>query len=230
MSSIFTFKRDASNKISKQKIIQELKSVVERMGFTLPSKRDFNNLSSISSATVIRCFGSWSNALLHISKLLESEDTILQKKKRAKWTNEILFKEMKRVWEALGQRPSKQQWIKQNPKYSYSTYIRRFDGWKNACLQFLEYIKNTDINWENTDDKIFIKTKIVKDKRDVPLKLRLKILTRDNFKCCLCGRSPATHTVTLHVDHIIPHSLGGKTSEENLRTLCEECNLGKGNS
>ena len=60
-------------------------------------------------------------------------------------------------------------------------------------------------------------------------KLRYKIFTRDNHRCTICGRS-ATDGITLHVDHIIPVSKGGKTVESNLRTLCNECNLGKSNS
>jgi 5-methylcytosine-specific restriction endonuclease McrA len=31
----------------------------------------------------------------------------------------------------------------------------------------------------------------------------------------------------LHVDHVVPLAAGGTTSEGNLRTACEECNLGK---
>lgn len=56
--------------------------------------------------------------------------------------------------------------------------------------------------------------------------LRYDILKRDGFKCALCGRS-ADDGVKLHVDHIIPVSKGGKTVPENLRTLCDSCNLGK---
>ena len=57
--------------------------------------------------------------------------------------------------------------------------------------------------------------------------LRYDILKRDNFKCVICGRTPKKDGVTLHVDHIIPVSKGGKTVPENLRTLCSICNLGK---
>jgi 5-methylcytosine-specific restriction endonuclease McrA len=32
----------------------------------------------------------------------------------------------------------------------------------------------------------------------------------------------------LHVDHVVPVAAGGTTNEDNLRTACEECNLGKG--
>ena len=57
--------------------------------------------------------------------------------------------------------------------------------------------------------------------------LRAKILKRDGSRCRMCGASAAE--ATLHVDHIIPVSLDGRTVAENLQTLCQSCNLGKGN-
>lgn len=56
--------------------------------------------------------------------------------------------------------------------------------------------------------------------------LRYDILRRDNFKCVICGKN-AQDDIKLHVDHIIPIAKGGKTVVSNLRTLCEDCNLGK---
>ena len=41
------------------------------------------------------------------------------------------------------------------------------------------------------------------------------------------GRA-ARPDVVLHVDHVVPVAAGGTTSEDNLLTACEECNLGKG--
>lgn len=59
---------------------------------------------------------------------------------------------------------------------------------------------------------------------------RFRILARDYFRCVLCGASPATDpSCVLHVDHIVPVSLGGPTERANLRTLCARCNLGRGN-
>lgn len=58
--------------------------------------------------------------------------------------------------------------------------------------------------------------------------LRYKVLTRDGHRCVICGAT-AQDGVKLHVDHIIPVSKGGKTELNNLRTLCERCNLGKSN-
>jgi HNH endonuclease len=54
------------------------------------------------------------------------------------------------------------------------------------------------------------------------------VLARDKFKCCSCGRS-AKDGITLHVDHIVPRSLGGTNNADNLQALCWKCNLGKSN-
>jgi 5-methylcytosine-specific restriction endonuclease McrA len=68
-------------------------------------------------------------------------------------------------------------------------------------------------------------TRVISDK------LRYQVLKRDNFKCCACGASPAKNpAVELHIDHIIPWSKGGKTTLENLQTLCSKCNIGKSDS
>lgn len=56
--------------------------------------------------------------------------------------------------------------------------------------------------------------------------LRYDIMKRDHFRCVLCGRT-AQEGVKLHVDHIVPVAKGGLTVPENLRTLCDSCNLGK---
>ena len=69
-----------------------------------------------------------------------------------------------------------------------------------------------------------------KTKRDAGVSLRYKVLKRDNFKCQMCGDSPAKDPSTeLHIDHIIPWSRGGETTIDNLQTLCSKCNLGKSN-
>ena len=64
------------------------------------------------------------------------------------------------------------------------------------------------------------------ERGEVSDSLRYDILNRDNFTCVLCGAS-AKQGVRLHVDHIIPIAKGGKSTPNNLRTLCERCNIGK---
>jgi hypothetical protein len=60
--------------------------------------------------------------------------------------------------------------------------------------------------------------------------LREKIKKRDKYTCQKCGLSTKDEpNLLLEIDHIIPVSKGGITSEDNLQTLCWKCNRRKGN-
>lgn len=52
------------------------------------------------------------------------------------------------------------------------------------------------------------------------------ILKRDGYRCVICGKG-REEGVELHVDHIKPRHLGGKSVLENGQTLCAPCNLRK---
>jgi len=95
-----------------------------------------------------------------------------------------------------------------------------YDGEKIYTLEDLEKYKEVILN------KIEYKKSHQYQRNMMTKSLRYDILQRDNFKCVLCGRS-ANEGIVLHVDHIVPISKGGKTEKDNLRTLCEDCNLGK---
>ena len=51
-----------------------------------------------------------------------------------------------------------------------------------------------------------------------------QILIRDGYKCVVCGRG-IKDGVELHVDHIKPKYLGGKSTIENGQTLCAQHNF-----
>ena len=55
-------------------------------------------------------------------------------------------------------------------------------------------------------------------------KMRFSIYERDGYRCCKCHRK----TNDLEIDHIIPISKGGKSTYDNLQTLCHRCNVEKG--
>lgn len=62
-------------------------------------------------------------------------------------------------------------------------------------------------------------------KKHIGVRVRFEILTRDGFKCVLCGQNGGNDV--LEVDHIIAKVSGGTDELSNLRTLCNRCNQGK---
>ncbi len=242
----FEFGRWRINKISREKIIMELERVANIFNYTDFRIKDFEEIANMSADTVVREFGNWEKALSFLATLLKEKGIELQVRKRGRFTTQELFNEMERIWVKVGHRPSRDEWEAASAKISHDTYDRYFKSWQNACLQFIEYksggaiTADTDFQKEEgaNNEKVGKETaerekrgKIkIGNARAIPLSLRLKILNRDNFRCVFCGKSPATDIGTkLHIDHIVPFSKGGKSTLENLQTLCEECNLGKSN-
>lgn len=62
-------------------------------------------------------------------------------------------------------------------------------------------------------------------KRAPDKSLRNKIIERDGSTCQYCHKKIEDDQI--HIDHVIPYSLGGKTEENNLVVSCAECNLKK---
>jgi len=239
---IFELTRPAKEKISEKEILNELEKVAHHFNYKYFRRKDFDDLANIHSATVERYFnGSWSKAIKKLEVHLKNKNIEFDglKRTRRNTSEKEIFQEMERIWLTLEHRPSRSEWTLSEPKMSYDTVYRHFGGWINACRKFIEYKTGTEIKDEeiqnekksrNTTKKNKESLKINIRSRSVSLNMRMKVLNRDNFRCVLCGRSPATHLdCKLHVDHKIPFSKGGDNTEDNLQTLCEKCNLGKSN-
>ncbi len=57
-------------------------------------------------------------------------------------------------------------------------------------------------------------------------KMRFSIYKRDGYRCRICGRT--RRYAYLEIDHIKPIAKGGKSTYDNLQTLCKRCNQEKG--
>lgn len=62
----------------------------------------------------------------------------------------------------------------------------------------------------------------------IPLAWRQQIAERAHFRCSYCQSQQRLMGISLTIDHIIPQSLGGGTTLENLCLACWDCNLFKG--
>lgn len=238
----FKFQRKRLNEIPEDKILVELKKAAKHFNYIEFAWREFDKIADISANTVKKHFGSWKKGLIALKKHLQQKGLDLSPRPYAPnriYSDKELFDEMERIWQKVGQRPSRTEWEMSEPKIAYQTYKKRFGGWGNACLKFIEHKMGGDILAddfvlpEREEQKTQQENKVEYKKensRNVSLSLRLAVLSRDNFRCVFCGKSPATDIGTkLHIDHIDPFSKGGKSTLENLQTLCEECNLGKSN-
>lgn len=66
-------------------------------------------------------------------------------------------------------------------------------------------------------------------RRRVSATLRAQILSRDGYRCRMCGARASDLGVSLQVDHVIPVDQGGTDDLDNLAALCQPCNRGTSN-
>lgn len=60
--------------------------------------------------------------------------------------------------------------------------------------------------------------------RAVDAAQRQRVLERDGYACVLCGRGPdRKKRIWLEVDHVVPLADGGNNTDDNLRTIDNEC-------
>ncbi len=208
------------NKVTDEEIITDLINVSKLTKKNNITISDYESHGKYDPTTVMRHFGTWNNAL---------EATGLQISNR-QYSLQELYDNLAEIWLKIGKQPSRRDLSRLESPISYKAYERRFGKWSNALKSFVEYYNSTDSTavFPQTTESA---TTYHKTSRDINLRLRFFIMQRDNFKCCMCGASPAKDpNVVLHVDHIIPWSKGGETTIDNLQTLCSNCNLGKSNT
>jgi 5-methylcytosine-specific restriction endonuclease McrA len=215
---------------TEDEIIQEIKNIAKKLGKDTITTNEFDfNSELMTSNVAYRAFGGWLKALNRAG---------LNPSRTYGVTNEEYFENIEKIWRTIGRQPYCSDMIKPLSKYSISAYERRFGSWTKALQSFLKYINEDDKpnisqHQKKQLNKLDLKKKhesFHKTKRNISLRLRFKVLQRDNFKCKICGGSPADDPkIKLHVDHIKPWSKGGETIIENLQTLCEKCNIGKSN-
>lgn len=180
----------------------------------------------IDPGTISRKFGKW-EALL-------SEVGFPPVPLGRRYSDTECFENLLALWTHYGRQPHYAELNQLPSTVGSKAYVRRWGGWRAALAAFVRAANAADSpkprsGRESTGTPEVAAALAASGPRAMSLSLRYNVLSRDRFRCAACGRSPAKDgTIELHVDHIIPWSRGGQNVESNLRTLCMQCNLGKG--
>ncbi len=208
-------------------IVAELQRIADICGRRFITRQDLLKYGElVSERAVLNRFGSWKAALdaagLELSKM------------GRRYHEDEYFENLLLVWTHHGRAPTYAEMDRLPSAISSGGYASRFGTWGRAKLAFVERV-NADVALSEYEQKepTIIRVPNAKprleDQRAIPVGLRYQVLRRDRFRCVTCGRSPAVDLAcVLHVDHLIAFSRGGKTKFDNLRALCESCNIGKG--
>jgi 5-methylcytosine-specific restriction endonuclease McrA len=201
-------------------LLADLRSVARRQRSHALTMRVYNAAGRYRAGTLVRRFGSWTGAL---------KAARLPVQRRWRIPESVLLANLGQVWRRLGRQPTWRDLTLHDgrSRFAGSTYKARFGSWHKALVAFERYARDKRPLSASRDRSA--KPTRSRGPRDVGWRLRARVLIRDNCLCRMCGASPAKDpAVTLHVDHVVPWSKGGQTVMENLRTLCERCNIGKG--
>lgn len=175
----------------------------------------------VHKSTLAGKFGAWRDLLREVGL----EPVPLGRR----YTDEECFENIVELWTHYGRQPNFAELNQPPSAVGSKAYVLRWGGWRNALSAFIKHVNQSPAASQAPNLPSPADAVPTSAPRSISLSLRYKVLCRDHFTCVICGRSPAKdHDVVLHIDHIIPWSKGGENVEANLRTLCFECNLGKG--
>lgn len=217
---------------SDEELLEDLRRSAKALGRDTITMAKYEEFGKTHPSTIIRRFGSWPKAL-ELAGLQPSRSKI-------GITDDELFENIKSLWISLGRQPRYNEVKAPSSHFSAGTYENRFGSWSKALTKFVQWInsdspdqpqQNIKEEQSASDSTVQIASAKRRTRREISDRQRFRILVRDGFRCKACGASPLIQPgIELHVDHILPWSKGGETTDDNLESKCKQCNLGKGNS
>jgi hypothetical protein len=215
------------NPLTRETVIASLRAYAAEFPETPVTQEEMANRLGVDRGSITRKFGKWRDLL--------NEVGISSVPLGRRYTDEECYENIVALWTHYGRQPSFAELNRPPSTVGSKAYVLRWGGWRAALGAFIKYVNQEPqaiqerISEKSSSEMSASQATPVAMPRSISLTLRYKVLCRDRFRCVICGRSPAKDSgVELHVDHIFPWSKGGQNTEENLRTLCFYCNLGKG--
>ena len=216
---------------SDEELLGDLRRGAKALGRETITIAEYEEVGKTHPSTIQRRFGSWPKAL-KLAGLQPSRSKI-------GISDDELFENIKSLWISIGRQPRYTEVKAPSSLFSAGTYEKRFGSWSKALGRFVEWVNSDSPNQsqENVEEQSTSDTTTQtpsakrRTRREISDRQRFRILVRDGFRCKSCGASPLIQPgVELHVDHILPWSKGGETTDDNLESKCKQCNLGKGNA
>ena len=196
---------DTRPTIASDAILEDLRRVAAELGGRALPQNQYRERGRFSHSLVKKRFGSWNGALEAAGLALDPS--------RRNIPDEELFDNLRAAWITLGRQPRRSEMAPPISQFGREPYVRRFGSWLGAMRSFVDAQAGSDRLFSEPPTDVRAKT------RQPSVRLRFQVMKRDAFRCVACGRSPATHVgLTLHLDHILPFSKGGRTELSNLRT------------
>ena len=187
------------------------------------TRSDIDQHGKVSSATVLKYFGSLRQAL---------QAAELRPTRYMKASCQELLDILEQVWvnslEENGRTPMRKDFKTLGSPVSADVVVRRFGSWKKALAATAERAEKKEPSL-NTPEQMLpqaVRSGPHRRSRSISLRKRFYVMNRDSFTCQLCRVSG----VRIEVDHIVPVARGGTDAMDNLQTLCFDCNRGKRDS
>lgn len=117
-----------------------------------------------------------------------------------------------------------------DPPYPVYTFQYVSSGGKSSFSSSIKLdLENLQLFARFLADLVKFRKSVAGQRALMTASLREKIKHRDGYACRACSLSIQDEpNLLLEIDHIVPLSKGGITTEENLQTLCWRCNRRKG--
>lgn len=213
------------NPVTRDAVFQAVKLYAQEFPESSPTVEEIAQRLGVHTTTLSGKFGAWRDLLREVG--------LAPVPMGRRYTDEGCFENIVALWTYYGRQPNFAELNQAPSAVGSKAYVGRWGGWRAALGAFIKHVNQpSPPDTPRAASHELPQTPEVAPSstpRSISLSLRYKVLCRDHFRCVICGRSPAKdHGVELHLDHIIPWSKGGQNVEANLRTLCFDCNLGKG--
>lgn len=213
--------------VDRQTVVSAIRGYVENSPGSPPTRDAIEGMLGLHRGSINHHVGQWKDCL--------SEAGVAQSPLGRRYTDAECFENIVALWTHYGRQPNFAELKRPPSAVGPKAYIGRWGGWRAALAAFVAYVENQGTvtpEFSQPVGELQFATPAPQPatvSRSISLSTRYQVLVRDRFTCQICGRSPAAQPgVVLHLDHIYPWSKGGDNSSGNLRVLCFDCNLGKG--